>query len=61
MALHVDFEFLSGLVTLVWFLAFLGLCLWAWSRRRQSVYAAAARMPLDASADNCAAQPDGSS
>ena len=59
MRLHVDFELLSGLVTLVWFLTFIGLCLWAWSRRRRSDYAAAARMPLDASADDCTAQPGG--
>jgi cytochrome c oxidase cbb3-type subunit IV len=61
MTLHVDFEFLSGLVTLVWFVAFIGLWLWAWSSRRQRDYAAAARMPLDATADNCTAQQDGSS
>ena len=61
MSLHVDFELLSGVVTVVWFVAFIGLCLWAWSRGRQSVYAAAARMPLDVTADNCRAPPDGSS
>jgi cbb3-type cytochrome oxidase subunit 3 len=61
MSLHVDFELLSGVVTLVWFIAFILLCLWAWSRRRHSVYAAAARMPLDATADSCTAQQDGSS
>jgi cytochrome c oxidase cbb3-type subunit IV len=59
-ALHVDFEWLSALVTLVWFVAFIGLWLWAWSRRRASDYAAAARMPLDATADNCTPQQDGS-
>jgi cytochrome c oxidase cbb3-type subunit IV len=58
--LHVDFEFLSALVAAVWFVAFIGLWLWAWSRRRQSDYAAAARMPLDESADGCAANQDGS-
>jgi cbb3-type cytochrome oxidase subunit 3 len=62
MSLHVDFEFLSALVTLVWFIAFIFLCLWAWSRRRHSVYAAAARMPLDATADSSTAEKqDGSS
>ena len=59
--LHVDFGFLSGVVTVVWFVTFIGLCLWAWSGRRQGVYAEAARMPLDASADGCAAEDDGSS
>ena len=60
MSLHVDFDFLSGLVTVVWFLAFIGLCLWAWSRRRQADYSAAARMPLDETADGCATDHDGS-
>jgi cbb3-type cytochrome oxidase subunit 3 len=60
-SLHVDFELLSGVVTVVWFVAFVGLCLWAWSRGRRSVYAAAARMPLDVTADNCTAPQDGSS
>ena len=60
MPLHLDFEFLSGVVTLVWFLAFIGLCLWAWSRRRHNEYAAAARMPLDATADACTSPQDGS-
>ncbi len=60
MSLHVDFEFLSGVVTVVWFVAFVGLCLWAWSRRRQGDFAAAARMPLDETADGCAAENDGS-
>jgi cytochrome c oxidase cbb3-type subunit 4 len=59
-SLHVDFEFLSGLVTVVWFLAFIGLCLWAWSRRRHADYAAAARMPLDETADGRATDHEGS-
>ncbi len=61
MSLHLDFDLLSSLVTLVWFIAFVGLCLWAWSRRRRSGYAAAARIPLDATADNCSTQPEESS
>jgi len=60
MSLHVDFGFLSGVVTVVWFVAFIGLCRWAWSRRRQAHFAAAARMPLDELADGCASQRDGS-
>ena len=59
-SLRIDFDFLSGLVTVVWFLAFIGLCLWAWSRRRHADYAAAARMPLDETADGCATDRDGS-
>ena len=60
MSLHIDFEFLSSLVTVVWLMAFVGLCLWAWGRRREQTYTAAARMPLDESADGCAANQDGS-
>jgi len=57
----MDFELLSGVVTVVWFVAFIGLCLWAWSRGRRGVYAAAARLPLDVTADNCRVQQDGGS
>ncbi len=60
MSLYLDFEFLSGLVTVIWFVSFVGLCLWAWSRRRQDDYAAAARMPLDETADGGATQHTGS-
>jgi cbb3-type cytochrome oxidase subunit 3 len=59
-SLHIDIEFLEPLVTIVWFVAFVALCLWAWGRRREPTYAAAARMPLDAGADGCAANEDGS-
>jgi cytochrome c oxidase cbb3-type subunit IV len=58
--MQVDFGFLSGVVTLVWFVTFIGLCLWAWSRRRQADFAAAARLPLDESADGDAVERDGS-
>ena len=60
MSLHLDFEFLSGLVTLLWFLAFVGLWLWAWSGRRERDYAAAARLPLDETADAGSAGHEGS-
>ncbi|MBV8146297.1 MAG: cbb3-type cytochrome c oxidase subunit 3 [Gammaproteobacteria bacterium] len=56
----MDFEFLSGLVTLLWFLAFVGLWLWAWSGRRERDYAAAARLPLDETADAGSAGHEGS-
>ncbi len=56
----MDFEFLSGVVTIVWFLAFIGLCLWAWSRRRQRDFSAAARIPLDETADGHPANSEGS-
>ncbi len=59
MTAHLDFEFLSGIVTLVWFLAFVGLCIWAWSPRRQRDYTAASRMPLDEGAGAGAAGQEG--
>ena len=55
MTAHLDVELLSGIVTLVWFLAFVGLCVWAWSPRRHRDYTAAARMPLDDHPDGCVA------
>jgi len=57
--MRVDFEFLSALVTVVWFVAFVGLWVWAWSGRRQSDYAAAARMPLDETADHPVMEQEG--
>jgi cytochrome c oxidase cbb3-type subunit IV len=41
------FDMLSSAVTVVWFLAFIALCLWAWSGRRTKDYEAAARLPFD--------------
>ena len=60
MSLHVDFEFLSGVVTLVWFVAFVALCLWAWSPRRRTDYQAAARLALDDAADRAISRQQGS-
>ena len=44
--MHV-LETLSSAVTVVWFLAFIALCLWAWSGRRRKDFDAAARLPFD--------------
>jgi cbb3-type cytochrome oxidase subunit 3 len=51
---------MSSVVTVVWFLAFIALWVWAWGRGRRADYAAAARLPLeeDAAAPGCA--PSGS-
>lgn len=35
-----------GLITLVLFIAFIGLWFWAWSKRRQPDFQAAAMLPL---------------
>ena len=45
--MHLDFEVLSGAVTVLWLLAFIALCLWAWSGRRRKEFEAAARLPFD--------------
>jgi len=47
--MHLDFEVLSGAVTVLWLLAFIALCLWAWSGRRRKAFDAAARLPFDES------------
>jgi len=55
--MQLSFNVLSSIVTVVWFVAFLGLCLWAWSARRSKDFAAAARQPLED--DRADAAPDG--
>ena len=45
--MHFDADTLSSVITVVWFLAFIGLCLWAWSGRRRKDFDAAARLPFD--------------
>jgi cytochrome c oxidase cbb3-type subunit 4 len=45
--MHVDWEAVSSAVTVVWFLAFVALCFWAWSGRRRKDFDAAARLPFD--------------
>ncbi|HEX7012765.1 MAG TPA: cbb3-type cytochrome c oxidase subunit 3 [Steroidobacteraceae bacterium] len=36
-----------GLITLALLVAFVGLWIWAWSKRRHEDFLAAARLPLD--------------
>jgi cytochrome c oxidase cbb3-type subunit 4 len=36
-----------GLITLILLAAFIALTIWVWSRRNQSAFEAAARLPLD--------------
>jgi cytochrome c oxidase cbb3-type subunit IV len=45
----MDLNFVRGLITLVLFLLFIALCLWAWSGRRRADFDAAARLPFDES------------
>jgi cytochrome c oxidase cbb3-type subunit IV len=45
--MHFDFDMLSSAITVVWFVAFVALCFWAWSDRRRKDYDAAAKLPFD--------------
>jgi cytochrome c oxidase cbb3-type subunit 4 len=47
----MDIGTFRGVVTAVLMLLFVGLVLWAWSRRRHDDFEAAARLPLDDDAD----------
>ena len=38
---------ISGLITLFAFLSFIGIAIWAWSRRNRERFDAAARLPLE--------------
>ena len=42
---------ISGIVTAVLILLFLGIVGWAWSGRRRATYEAAARLPLEEDGD----------
>jgi cytochrome c oxidase cbb3-type subunit IV len=52
--MHLNPDLLSSAVTIVWFLAFIALCVWAWSGRRRKDFEAAARMPLEEASDRAA-------
>lgn len=45
--MNLNPDVLSSVVTIVWFLAFIALCVWAWSGRRRKEFDAAARLPLE--------------
>ena len=45
--MHVNPDVLSSAVTIVWFLAFIALWVWAWSGRRRKDFDAAAQLPLE--------------
>jgi cytochrome c oxidase cbb3-type subunit IV len=38
---------LRGLATLLAMIGFVGVCAWAWSRKREQTFDAAARLPLE--------------
>jgi len=43
----MDIGTFRGVLTAVLMLLFIGLCIWAYSRRRDEEFEAAARLPLD--------------
>jgi cytochrome c oxidase cbb3-type subunit 4 len=38
---------IRAVITVISFLVFIGICVWAWSARRKSKFDEAARLPLD--------------
>lgn len=51
---YLDIGLLRGLLTVLLMAAFLGLCVWAFSRRRKADFDEAARLPLE---DDAGAPP----
>ncbi len=43
----MDINDLRGIITAVALLAFVGLCIFAWSRHRKAAYEASAQLPLE--------------
>lgn len=43
----MDINDFRGIITAVTMLAFVGLCIFAWSRHRKSAYDASAQLPLE--------------
>ena len=47
-----------GVFTIVMFLMFIGICLWAWSSRRKADFDEAAQLPLDDELQPGAREPE---
>ncbi len=43
----MDVNLMRSVITVVLFIAFIGIVLWAWSRGRREDFEAAARLPLE--------------
>lgn len=43
----MDINDLRGIITAITMLAFVGLCIFAWSRHRKATYDASAQLPLE--------------
>jgi cytochrome c oxidase cbb3-type subunit IV len=58
--MHVNLTvLLRSAITVVWFVTFVGLWLWAWSDRRREDFAAASRLPFDEGGEHAAAPHGG--
>ncbi len=44
--MDIDINTVRGLLTLLLLVSFIGLCIWAWSRRRHSAFTEAANLPF---------------
>ncbi len=42
----MDINLFRGLTTIAWLVLFLGLCMWAWSKKRESDFEDSAALPL---------------
>jgi len=49
--MNFDLNVVRSVVTVVLFVLFIVLCLWAWSKGRREEFDAAARLPFDAADD----------
>jgi cytochrome c oxidase cbb3-type subunit IV len=60
--MHVDLiVVLRSVITVVWFVTFVGLFLWAWSSRRREDFTAASRLPFDEGDDGDDTRHEGAS
>lgn len=44
--MNIDINFVRGVITLLLFISFLGLCVWAYSRKRETAFNEAANLPF---------------
>ena len=43
----MDINDFRGIITAITFIAFIGVCAWAWSRKRKADFDAASKLPLE--------------